>query len=310
MTVPLAILQAYGLIFMLRQQGGATGLFTNNSFYTFTLAVISMVAGTMFLMWISELISEKNIGNGISILIFAGIIAGLPTFLGRSLSIVDQTQMISAIIFLIFVIVTIVTVVIMNEAQRDIPVQYARQMNNSRLSGSVKSQIPLRLNMGGVIPIIFAISIILVPSMFAQFFLGARSEFLRMTAEKTIALFQNQTFYGITYFVLVFVFAYFYTAVVFHPDDIAENLQKQGGFIPGIRPGTNTANYLSWISNRLLFAGASFLALIAILPLVIQHITGNASLVIGGTSLLIVVSVAVETIKQIEAQLTMHDYEL
>lgn len=309
LCVPLAVLQAYGLIAILQQQGGSASLFSGGSAITLAIAIISMVAGTVFLMWIGELISEKNIGNGISILIFAGIISGLPTFLGRSLSIVDQTQIIAVALFVIFILVTIVAVVVMNEAQRNIPVQYARQVRGSRLTGAVSSHIPLRLNMGGVIPIIFAISIILVPSMFAQFFLNARTDFLRVAAEKTIALFQNQAFYGIMYFVLVFAFAYFYTAVVFHPDRVAENLQKQGGFIPGIRPGANTADYLGWVTNRLLFAGASFLAIIAVLPLVVQQITGNASLVIGGTSLLIVVSVAVETVKQIEAQLTMREYE-
>ncbi|MBU0646337.1 preprotein translocase subunit SecY [Patescibacteria group bacterium] len=310
LCVPLAVLQAYGLIVILQQQGGSASLFSNNSAATLAIAIISMVAGTVFLMWLGELISEKNIGNGISILIFAGIISGLPTFLGRSLSIVDQTQIIAVVLFVIFILVTIVAVVVMNEAQRNIPVQYARQVRGSRLTGAVSSHIPLRLNMGGVIPIIFAISIILVPSMLAQFFLSARTDFLRIAAEKTIALFQNQAFYGIIYFVLVFVFAYFYTAVVFHPDRVAENLQKQGGFIPGIRPGANTADYLGWVTNRLLFAGASFLAIIAVLPLIVQQMTGNASLVIGGTSLLIVVSVAVETVKQIEAQLTMREYEL
>lgn len=310
LTVPLAALQSYGLIVILQQQSGSAGLFADSSLATLSLAIISMIAGTIFLMWIGELISERHIGNGISILIFAGIVAGLPTFLGRSLSIVDQTQLIAVVLFVIFVIITIVAVVVMNEAQRNIPVQYARQVRGSRLTGAVSSHIPLRLNMGGVIPIIFAISIVLVPTMFAQFFLNARTEFLRLAAEKTIALFQNQMFYGLIYFILVFVFAYFYTAVVFHPDRVAENLQKQGGFIPGIRPGANTADYLGWVANRLLFAGASFLAIIAILPLVVQQITGNASLVIGGTSLLIVVSVAVETVKQIEAQLTMREYEL
>ena len=310
LTVPLAVLQGFGILAILEQQVATKDLFPVLDPWTKFVAILSLVAGTVFLMWLGELISEKHVGNGISILIFAGIIAGLPTFLGQSLSIVDSSQLIAIVLFAILILVTIVAVVVMNEAQRNIAVQYARQVRGSRLAGAVSSHIPLRLNMGGVIPIIFAISIILIPRVFAQFFLQARSDFLRLAAEKTLIIFENQAFYGIAYFLLVFVFAYFYTSVVFHPDQIAENLQKQGGFIPGIRPGRNTADYLGWVANRLLFAGASFLAIIAVMPLLVQQATGNASLVIGGTSLLIVVSVAIETVKQVEAKLTMHEYDL
>ncbi|MBI5369581.1 preprotein translocase subunit SecY [Candidatus Uhrbacteria bacterium] len=305
-TVPLAFIQGYGLILLLSQKG----TFFHPGTLTIFFAILSMTAGTIFLMWIGELISEKNIGNGISILILAGIIAGLPTTLSQSLVVYDRSQLITLILFVVAAIVTIIGIVIMNEAQRNIPVQYARHVQGSRLSGGVASHIPLRLNMGGVIPIIFAISIILFPSVLAQFFLNARTEILRNAATVVLQLFQNQLIYGIAYFLLVFLFTYFYSAVVFHPDEVAENIQKQGGFIPGIRPGKNTSEYLGWITNRLLLAGATFLSVIAVLPLLVQHATGNPNLVIGGTSILIIVAVVIDSVKQIEAQLTMREYEI
>lgn len=306
-TVPFAIIQAYGLILLLSQQGQ---VFTNTGLSTILFAILSLTTGTMFLMWIGELISEKNIGNGISILILAGIIAGLPTFLSQSLAVYDQSQLVTMILFVAATLITVVSIVVMNEAQRNIPVQYARAVRGSRLSGAVSSHIPLRLNMGGVIPIIFAISIVVFPTVIAQFFLNAKTAVLRDIATWTLQLFQNQLFYGVTYFLLVFLFAYFYTAVIFHPDQVAENIQKQGGFIPGIRPGTATAEYLGWVVNRLLLSGALFLSLIAVLPLIVQQFTGNASLVIGGTSILIIVAVVIDSVKQIEAQLTMREYEV
>ena len=307
LTIPLCIVQAYGLILLLSQQGN---FFTGSSTWTTMFAIVSMTAGTIFLMWIGELISEKNIGNGISILILAGIIAGLPTFLSQSLSVYDRSQLITLILFIVATIITVVSIVIMNEAERNIPVQYARHIQGARVSGSVTSDIPLRLNMGGVIPIIFAISLVLFPTMIAQFFVSARTEVLRNVATFVIQLFQNQLFYGVVYFLLVFLFAYFYTAVIFHPDQVAENIQKQGGFIPGIRPGKNTADYLGWVVNRLLFVGASFLSLVAVLPLIVQQFTGNANLVIGGTSILIIVAVVIDSVKQIESQLTMREYDV
>jgi preprotein translocase subunit SecY len=273
-------------------------------------AITSMTAGTIFLMWLGELISEKNIGNGISVMILAGILAGLPTTLGQSIAVFDRSQLITLLLFVVATIVTVVSIVIMHEAQRNIPVQYARQMHGARLSGAVSSHIPLRLNMSGVIPIIFAISIVLFPTVLAQFFLNAKTEFLRTAANWTLQVFQNQLVYGVIYFVLVFFFCYFYTAVIFHPDRVAENIQKQGGFIPGIRPGKQTAEYLGWIVNRILLVGATFLSVIAVLPLVIQQLTGNAALSLGGTSILITVAVIVESMKQIQAQLSMREYEV
>lgn len=306
-TVPLALIQAYGLILLLSQQGQ---VFTIMSTSAILFAMVSLATGTMFLMWIGELISEKNVGNGISIIILAGIIAGLPTLLSQSLAVYDRSQLVTLILFSMATIVTIVSIVIINEAHRNIPVQYARAVRGARGYGAVSSHIPLRLNMAGVIPIIFAISIVLFPTVIAQFFVNAKTAILRDAANWILMVFQNQTVYGVLYFLLVLIFTFFYTAVIFHPDRVAENIQKQGGFIPGIRPGTQTAEYLGWVVNRLLLAGALFLALIAVLPLIVQQFTGNANLVIGGTSILIVVAVVIDSVKQIEAQLTMREYEL
>ncbi len=307
LTVPLGLIQAYSLIILLSRQGE---FFTGAPTATIVFAMISMTAGTVFLMWLGELISEKNIGNGVSIIILAGIVAGLPTILSQSLAVYDQSQLITLILFIAVVLVTVVGIVVMNEAQRNIPVQYARHIQGSRLAGGSSTHIPIRLNMGGVIPIIFAISIILFPTVIAQFFLNAKTVWLRDVATQTLQVFQNQLFYGVSFFVLVFLFAYFYTSVIFHPEKVAENIQKQGGFIPGIRPGKHTAEYLGFVTNRLLLLGATFLAVIAVLPLIVQHFTASQNLVIGGTSILIIVAVVIDSVKQIEAQLTMREYDI
>ncbi|MDD5043580.1 MAG: preprotein translocase subunit SecY [Patescibacteria group bacterium] len=307
LAVPLAILQSYGMITILKRS--SYQIISDLSLFQLFTTIITLTAGTIFLMWIGELISEKHVGNGISILIFAGIITALPTAVQRTLIVFDPSQLFNLIIFALLAVVTIVGVVIINEGQRNVPVSYARRVRGMRMYGGMNTHLPLRVNMAGVIPIIFAISIILVPPMISQFFLQAKTAWLVSAAHFIVELFQNQLFYGIAYFILVFGFTYFYTAVIFHPDQISENLQKQGGFIPGIRPGKPTAEYLQYTLNRILLAGALFLALIAILPLAVKQITGLQTLVIGGTSLLIVVSVVIETMKQIESQLTMREYE-
>ncbi len=201
-------------------------------------------------------------------------------------------------------------VVLVTEAQRKIPIAYAKRVRGNKLFGGVDTHLPLRLNQAGVIPIIFAISILLFPPMAAQFFVNAKSAFLADNAQRVISLFGSQGwFYGVTYFLLVMAFTYFYTAVVFNPQEIAENVQRNGGFVPGLRPGNQTAEFLTKVLNRITLAGAFFLALIAVLPLMIQNILGVTALTFGGTSLLIVVAVVIEVIKKIDAQLTMHDYE-
>lgn len=308
LTVPLAALQAYGMITILQRQSSYR-VIGNLSPFDLITTIIALTAGTIFLMWIGELISEFNIGNGISLLIFAGIISNLPQYAQRAIEVFDPTQIFDVAIFALIAVITIVGVVIINEGTRNVPVSYARHVRGNRSYGGVNTYLPLKVNMAGVIPIIFAISLILFPPMIANFFLHAKSHFIVTASQYTINLFQNRLIYGILYFTFVFAFTYFYTAVIFHPQQIAENLQKQGGFIPGIRPGKNTEEYLGVVTNRTIFAGALFLGLIAILPLIIQQFIGGINLVIGGTSLLIVVSVVIETVKQIESQLTMREYE-
>lgn len=306
-TVPLAILQSYGMITLLRQSPAQ--IITDLSFFRLATTILTITAGTILLMWIGELISEKKVGNGVSILIFAGIVSALPSAVQQILVTFDKTQVLNLVFLAALAVVTVVAVVIITEGQRNVPVSYAKRVRGMRMYGGASSHLPLRVNMAGVIPIIFAISIILFPPMIAQFFVRAKTVWIAALAQNTIDFFQNQLVYGTLYFVLVVGFTYFYTAVVFHPDQIADNLQKQGGFILGIRPGKPTAEYLGFVTNRIMLAGAVFLGVIAVLPVIVQQFTGLQSLAIGGTSILIVVSVVIETVKQIEAQLTMRDYE-
>lgn len=307
LTVPLAALQSFSMITLLRRS--STEILGDVSAIDLASMVLVITAGTIFLMWIGELITEKKVGNGISLLIFAGIVAALPQSLLQIISSYDPSQLFTLVGFVFIAIVTVVGVVIITEGQRNIPVQYAKQIRGNRMYGGTSTHLPLRVNMAGVIPIIFAISVVLFPSMIAQFFVQAKSAWIASVAEFTIQLFQNQLFYGVMYFILVFAFTYFYTEVIFHPDRIAENLQKQGGFIPGIRPGKHTADYLAQTTHKIIFVGALFLGLIAILPLILRAVTGFQALALGGTSLLIVVSVVIESVKQIESQLTMREYE-
>lgn len=307
LTVPLAALQSYAMISMLRQS--SRPIITDISSFHLLTTVITITAGTIFLMWLGELISEKKIGNGISLLIFAGIVTNIPGAIQRTLAVFDPSQIFNLAIFVVIALITVVGIVIITEGQRNIPVSYAKRVRGMRMYGGMSTHLPLRVNMAGVIPIIFAISIILFPPMVAQFFVRAKTVWIAGAAEWIIQIFQNQIFYAAAYFLLVFGFTYFYTAVIFHPGQIAENLQKQGGFIPGIRPGRPTADYLQYAVSRIIFIGALFLAVIAVLPLGIRWITGLQTLVIGGTSVLIVVSVVIETVRQIDSQLTMREYE-
>jgi len=307
LTVPLAMLQSFGMITLLRRSSSA--ILGDISAFDLGAMIITITAGTIFLMWLGELISEKKIGNGISLMIFAGIVAGLPQVVQQTVVTFDPSQLFLLISFTIIALITIIGVVIITEGQRNVPVQYARQIRGNRMYGGTSTHLPLRVNMAGVIPIIFAISVVIFPPMIAQFFIHARTAWIAKGAEWTIVLFQNQLVYGILYFLLVFAFTYFYTEVIFHPTQIAENLQKQGGFIPGIRPGRHTSEYLANTTHKIIFVGALFLGVIAILPLIMRYFTGMQSLAIGGTSLLIVVAVVIETVKQIESQLTMREYE-
>jgi preprotein translocase subunit SecY len=308
LTVPLAFIQSYAMIKLLSSSARSI-LPADFSGFDMLIIMTGITAGTMFLVWLGELISERKVGNGISLLIFAGIVSSLPTALSGVIANYNTGSFYTLLVFAILTILTVVGVVFINEGQRQIPVNYAKQMHGNRTYGGSSTHLPLRVNMAGVIPIIFAISLVMMPPMVAQFFVNAKAQWIKDAAYFVITLFQNQTFYGLAYFLMVFGFTYFYTGVVFNPQKIAENLQKQGGFVPGIRPGKETENYLQRTVNRVNLVGASFLGLIAVLPLLLQAIIGTRSLTIGGTSLLIAVAVAIETYKQIDSQVTMHQYD-
>ncbi len=303
LTVPLAILQAFGMYTLLRSQA----IIPTLSPLPIIALVTTMTAGTMLAVWLGELISEYGVGNGVSFLIFSGIVARLPIFLGQSVAVITSEDILRMLIFLILSVVIVGLVVFMEEATRQIPVSYARRVGRIGLSASY---IPLRLNQAGVIPIIFAVSLVLLPTLLTQFLSGFPDSRISQIAINISANFNPSTFsYNIVYFLLVVGFTYFYTSIVFNPERIAENLQKSGGFIPGIRPGTQTVNYLKFVLNRITLVGAIFLGLIAILPSFFQNTVGVQNLAIGGTGLLIVVSVILEVTRNLEAQLVMKKYE-
>jgi preprotein translocase subunit SecY len=303
LTVPLATMQAFGMYILLKSQG----IIPTLSPLSLIALVATMAAGTMFSVWLGELITEYGISNGISFLIFAGIVARLPVVLGQSVTVIGSEDIFKVLIFLVLSIFIVGVIVFMNEATRQIPVSYARRVGRMGLSSSY---IPLRLNQAGVIPIIFAVSLVMVPSLLGQFLQAVPDQRFSQLAAKVTALFDpTSVIYNLVYFLLVFGFTYFYTSVVFNPERISENLQKSGGFIPGIRPGPQTSKYLNNVLNRITLVGASFLGLIAILPSFFQNIIGVANLAIGGTGILIVVSVVLEMTRQMEAQLVMKRYE-
>lgn len=304
-TVPLAIMQSYAMIMLLKNQG-IVGNFEPLQLATM---LISLTAGTILLMWIGELISENGLGNGISLIITLGILGGAPTALRNTLAFISTTNVLSIILFSVLAIAVTVLIVYINEGQRQIPVTYARRIQGMRSFGGVETFLPLKVAMAGVIPIIFALSMMIFPPVIAKFFETARSETIVSLAKNLTALFSNNWFYGIVYFILVVLFTFFYTSVIFQPKQVAENLQKQGGFVPGVRPGRETEEYISYIINRVVFIGAVFLGLIAVLPYIVQSLTHINTLILGGTGILIVVSVVLETARQVKAQLAMRTYD-
>ena len=306
LTVPLAVLQAIGVYALLKSQSLVITL-TPLDLIGF---ILTLLAGTILLVWLGELITDHGVGNGISLLIFGGIVGRLPVALGQTFSTTNSQASLGLISFAALSLVVIAGIIIVNEATRQIPVHYARRMRGNKLYGGQSTHLPLRLNQAGVIPIIFAVSIVLLPSLIANVFLTSQNALLRNLAE-TINFWFSPTgwFYNIFYFLLVVAFTFFYTAVVFNPKKIAEEIQKYGGFIPGVRPGKPTSKYLNYILTRITLMGACFLGLVAIMPTLIQMATGIQTLLLGGTSILIVVSVVLETFKAIEANLVMRNYE-
>jgi preprotein translocase subunit SecY len=288
LTVPLAALQGYGLLALLQRQN-VVGFLTTSDIL---INVLVVTAGSVFLMWIGELISEKGIGNGISIMIFAGIVAALPQTLRQLVFTYSPDQIPTYVAFIVVAFV----------------VSYAKRVRGFRVYGGSFTHLPLKVNQAGVIPIIFALSILLFPGMIANFLSLVNVEFLANAAQSMSNFFNNPVYYAVSYFVLVMLFTYFYTAVTFDPKTISENLQKQGAFVPGIRPGATTADFITKIMNRITLVGAIFLGLIAILPFITQSATGIGALALGGTGLLIVVAVVLEIIRQVEGQLAMREY--
>ncbi|MBI4138320.1 MAG: preprotein translocase subunit SecY [Candidatus Wildermuthbacteria bacterium] len=307
LTVPFAFAQGYGFLALLSQQGIIGSL----SPITLVTALCTMAGGTLLLMWLGELITEKGIGNGVSLLIFAGIVSGVPASVRQILLAYDPSKLLSYIIFFVMAIVIIAGVVFITEARRNVQVSYAKRVRGNRVYGGTSTYLPLQINPAGVMPIIFALSLLTFPGMIASFLSGAGG-IVGSIALAVQGFFNPASLtYGLLYFVLVVAFTFFYTSITFDPKSISTNLQKMGGFVPGVRPGVPTARFLSFTLNRILLIGALFLGVIAVLPSIIQGVTaiGAFQFLVGGTALLIVVSVVLETVRQIRAQLHMRDYD-
>ena len=307
LTFPLSFLQALGMLSLFSRRG----ILPKLSFLGTISSACTISAGTLILMWLGELISEKGLGNGVSFLIFAGIAADFPTNLGTLISGFTPSKFFSYLLFLLMALIIITGVTFVNEAKRNIPVSYSKRVRGTRLFGGASTYLPLSINPAGVMPIIFALSFLTFPPMIANFFTGFDGQ-VGNIASKVISLFENPLFHGVSYFFLVVAFTYFYTSVVFDPDSVAQNLQKFGGFIPGIRPGKKTAKYISSILQKILVFGSLFLGIIAIMPTIVQGITKVKAFrfLVGGTSILIVVSVILDTVKQLKAEIEMREYEI
>lgn len=304
LTLPIAAVQGISFLIILERQGVLPALTP----FQFGINLVAIVAGSMLLMWIGELISEYGLGNGVSVVIFAGIVAGLPAAISQTLFAFEAAQIPVYLMFMAAALVVIAAVVYITEAERPVPVTYAKRVRGMKFFGGTSTYLPLRLNQAGVIPIIFALSFLLLPQMFGTFFQTSSVPWLASTAAVILAFVANQWLYGIVYFLLVFLFTYFYTAVTFEPNSIAENLQRNGAFIPGIRPGIHTSEYLGRTITRITFVGGLFLGVIAVLPLIVQNLSGIANIAIGGTGLLIVVNVVLDIARRIDAQLSIREY--
>ena len=305
LTVPLALVQGYGFLILLISQG----VIDRPDPFNLIRNVIIIATGSFLAMWLGELITEQKVGNGISLIILAGIVARLPSSVGTALATYTPSMLPTYIGFVVIAVLLIGGIVYLNEGERKIPVAYARQVRGNKMYGGAQSYLPLKVNQAGMIPLIFAISVLLFPQFLASItsiFSAAWGLKINNFAQAFVA---NQLWYGIFYFLLVFAFTYFYTAITFNPEEVSKNLQRGGGFVPGIRPGESTTTFFKSIVNRITFWGACFLGLIAILPIIVQKITGVAVLTVSGTALLIVVAVALETMRQVDSQLTVREYE-
>lgn len=304
LSIPLAAFSAIGFMSLLQSQNVIPSLGT----FPFIINIIVIVTGSLLLMWIGELISEFGIGNGVSLIIFAGIVSVLPSQVSQFLASYDSANIPVYIAAIVIGIVVIAGVVFITEAERSVPVTYAKQVRGNKVYGGTSTYLPLRLNQAGVIPIIFALSILLFPQIISNFLSHASNATLAEYAASFTVFFNNPWVNATMYFILVVAFTYFYTAVTFDPKLISENLQRSGAFIPGVRPGEHTRDYLAAIVTRITLVGALFLGVIAILPHIMQAFTANKSLAIGGTALLIVVSVVLDLLKKVDAQVSMREY--
>ncbi|MBV9349348.1 MAG: preprotein translocase subunit SecY [Patescibacteria group bacterium] len=304
LAVPLALIQGYAYLFLFESQGIVDKL----PFVQLAMNVLIIAAGSMLLMWIGELVTEFGVGNGVSLIIFAGIVARVPQALAQQTFTFDASQIPVYLGFLIAALLIIYGVVVMTEAERPVPVTYAKRVRGNKLYGGVSTYLPLRLNQAGVIPIIFALSILLFPQLLLNFASKSSLVWLSSLATRLLTLSGGNIIYGVSYFFLVFLFTYFYTAVTFEPNTIATNLQKNGAFVPGVRPGNQTSEYLGRIITRITMVGGLFLGIIAVLPLIMQGLTGLKTLAIGGTALLIVVSVLLDLVRKVDARLSLKEY--
>jgi preprotein translocase subunit SecY len=304
LTVPLAIIQGVGYLLLLNQKN----VLPSFSNFDLIVAVIVVTAGSILLMWIGEMISEFGIGNGVSLIIFAGIVSRIPQSISQILFDLKASDIPSYIAFIVVGFIIILGVVFITESERPIPVTYAKQVRGGTVYGGQSTYIPLRLNQAGVMPIIFAISILWLPQMLFAYLSKLPQEFLANFSNSALVFLSNPWVHGFIYFLLVLLFTFFYVAVTFDPDNMSKNLQKSGAFIPGVRPGESTSNYIGGILTRITLVGGIFLGFIAVLPTIVQGATGIASLTIGGTSLLIAVSVVIDLLKKIDAQMTLREY--
>lgn len=305
LTVPFAFIQAYGFLKLLISQG----VVPQPDAFSLIRNVIVITCGSMIAMWLGEIISEQKVGNGISLIILAGILSRLPSSFGTAIAAYTPQMLASYVGFVLVAILLVAGIVYLNEGERKIPVAYARRVRGNKMYGGSSSYLPLKVNQAGMIPLIFAISVLLFPQFLAQIVVLFSPVWGLRINNFAQGFISNQLYYGIFYFLLVFAFTYFYTAITFNPEEVAKNLQQSGGFVPGIRPGESTEKFFKSVTNRITFWGAAFLGIVAIFPIIVQSITGITIVTISGTAILIVVAVALETMRMVDSELTVREYE-